>query len=212
MSDPAPLSPHAAEKAITLALRLAQTEKAIESLTSGQADAMLDLDGNLHLLRPAQEHLRRTESRLRAVIESIADVIVVVNRGGAIISQNRSARRVLGYEQEELEGMRIFDLVHDNDLFEIHSAFFNVIEGLHESATVQFRHLARDGSYRLMEATVGKLRDLASVGVVISLRTVPDFRHSTGPMQDAFASLFANHTAGETKAGRTPSGGKPPST
>ena len=46
-----------------------------------------DADGKTYLLRPAQEHLLQNERRLDAVLESVADVITVVDRQGAILSQ-----------------------------------------------------------------------------------------------------------------------------
>ena len=139
---------------------------------TGQLDAIVDTDGNAHLLRPAQEHLRESETRLQAIIDSAADVITVVSRGGVIASQSQSVRRLLGYEPEELVGKSIFDLVFEGDMDQLYSAFFNVIEGFEESATAQFHHPARDGSYRLLEATVGKLivNDLTSV--VLSMRSI----------------------------------------
>ena len=118
--------------------------------------------------------MRQRESRLQAVIESLSDVITVVNRGGVILSQSRAVRRVLGYGPEELVGSNIFDHIHEHDEPRLHSAFFNVIGEFLESATVQFRHRASDGSFCAIEATVGKLRDVTSAKVVLSLRPLID--------------------------------------
>jgi PAS domain S-box-containing protein len=79
---------------------------------------------------------------------------------------------VLGYGAEELLGKSIFEFVHGEDLAQVYSAFFNVIEGIHEDFTVQFRHRTSDGSFRIIEATLGKLSDCASKGVVLSLRPI----------------------------------------
>ena len=117
-----------------------------------------------------QERLRQNESRLQALLDSTADVITVVNHDGEIVFQSSAALRVLGYEPEELVGSSIFNLIHEDDLSAAHAAYFNVSEGFDENATAQFRHRARDGSYRMIEATVGKLRNVASASVVLSLR------------------------------------------
>jgi PAS domain S-box-containing protein len=153
-----------------LALSLAQAEEALRAFSSDQLDAIIDADGKTYLLRPAQERLLESERWLDAVIDSAADVIMVVDRQGAILSQSRPVNRVLGYEQRELLGTSIFQLIHDDDLPVVHSAFFNVIEGIQEHATARFNHRSRDGSYRMVEATMGKLRDCASASVVFSLR------------------------------------------
>ena len=146
---------HGPEKAITLALSLAQAERAIQAFSAGQVDAIVDTDGRTYLLRPAQERLRASETHLQAIIDSAADVITVVDRRGVILFQSRTISRVLGYAPDELLGQSIFELIYAADLDQLYTAFFNVIEGLHERAMVEFHHPVRDGSYRLIEATVG---------------------------------------------------------
>ena len=155
-----------------IALTLSQAEDELLELTSDQVDAIVGAHGKTYLLRPAQEHLLQNERRLDAVLESVPDVITVVNRSGAIVSQSRPVSRVLGYEPEELVGTSIFKLIREEDLPEVHSAFVNVVEGFEENATAQFNHRSRDGSYRMVEATLGKLRDGASPSVVFSLRQI----------------------------------------
>jgi PAS domain S-box-containing protein len=163
---------YGADKAITLALRLAHAENAFLEFTSGQVDAIVDPKGETYLLRPAQEHLRQNQSRLEALIDSIADVITVVNDEGTIVSQNTAVMRVLGYGPRGLLGKTIFDFVHFEDRAHVHTAIANVIEGILEDATVIFRHRTADGSFRTVEATVGKLSEPTSRSVVLSLRLV----------------------------------------
>jgi PAS domain S-box-containing protein len=155
-----------------LALSLAEAENALRAFTQDKVDAIVAADGRTYLLQPAQEHLLQNERWLDAILESAADVITVVNRQGAILSQSRPVNRVLGYEQHELVGTSIFELIRDEDLPVVHSAFFNVIEGIQEHATAQFSHRARDGSYRMVEATLGKMPDRESPSVVFSLRPI----------------------------------------
>jgi PAS domain S-box-containing protein len=160
------------EKAITLALSLAQAEKAIEAFGAGQVDAIVDTDGRAYLLRPAQERLRTNETRLQAIIDSAADVITVVDRSGVILFNSRAVTLVLGYEPQELVGHSIFELIYEEDLDRLYSAFFNVIEGFQARVTVQFYHPVRDGSYRLIEATVGKIIDATEPGMVLIFRPI----------------------------------------
>ena len=162
--------PRSSEKAITLALTLAQAESAIEAFAAGQIDAIMDADGKTYLLRPAQERLRQNERRLQAMIESAADVITVVDRAGVILSQSGAVWRVLGYGPEELVGRSVFDIVREDDFPRLYSAFMNVIEDLLVDATVEFHHRTRDGSYRMLEATVSRLRDVSVFGVVLICR------------------------------------------
>jgi PAS domain S-box-containing protein len=164
---------YGANEALTLALRLARAENALHVLTSGQVDAVLDPSGKVHLLRTAQEDLRENESRLQTLIDSIADVITVVNRGGTIVSQSLALTRVFGYGPKELLGRSIFEFIDFEDRAHVYSAFLSVIEGLLEDATVMFRHQTGDGSFQTVEATIRRLNESASPGAVLSLRPVP---------------------------------------
>lgn len=155
-----------------LALRLAQAENEFRTLTSGQLDGIIDREGKTYLLHPAQEHLRQNESRLQAVIESAADGIMVIDRGGKIISQSRALLRMLGHEREIQVGGSLFKFIHLDDLFRAYSAFFNVIEEFSAAATVEFRYRQWDGSYRTLEATFSKLREVSSASVVLICRNL----------------------------------------
>jgi PAS domain S-box-containing protein len=167
---PPPPPTHRADKVLALALGLAHAEKRLQAVTSGQVDAIVDLDGNPYLLRPAQERLRRNEERLQTLLDSGSDLITVIDRGGLILSQTLAVRRMLGYGPGELVGQILFDFVHTDDQPHLYSAFHNVIGGFLTDTTVEFRHRTCDGSYRMLEATVSKLRDVSVASVVLTCR------------------------------------------
>ena len=165
-----PPATHGPEKAITLALSLAQAENAIHEFTSGQVDAIVDSDGRAYLLRPAQEHLRQDENRLRTILDSVGYGITVIDRDGLIISQNRAASKMLGYRTDDLVGLSFFDIVASEELHQFYAAFLNVIEESRADVVVEF-HLRRHyGSCRTIEATVSKLREVGTTCVVLVCR------------------------------------------
>ena len=206
LSEATPFHPtHHVGKAAALALRLAEAENALHTLTSGQVDAIIGPGGQAYLLRAAQERLRQNEKQQRAAVESAADVLMVVDRAGVIHSVNQAVHRLLGYAPEELVESELFRFIHEADTPAVYSAFVNVVEGLDETATVRFRHLARDGSYCLMEGTLGKLQDASMEGVVFSLRpitgapegmppigTEEDAGEPLSPSRDRFLAMLAH--------------------
>lgn len=155
----AALLTHGPDKAITLALSLAQAERAIHAFTAGQVDAIVDADGQPYLLRPAQTQLRQEASRLRAILDSSPDQIMVLNRAGVVVAQHG---RVPALDREDLVGRSIFTLIHEDDLTKLYSVFFNIAEGLRVNATVQFRLQACTGAWLYVEATAAQLNDGAS--------------------------------------------------
>jgi len=158
------------ENGITLALRLAEAERALQTFSAGQIDAIVDADGKTYLLRVAQDHLRQNERRVQILMESVTDGITVVDRGGIIVFENRAATRMLGYETGGLLGQSLFQFVHPDDLTLLYSAFLSVLDEYQPDSLVQFRHRNRDGSDRMLEATVSKLRDATVAHVVLICR------------------------------------------
>ncbi|MGH9942239.1 MAG: PAS domain-containing hybrid sensor histidine kinase/response regulator [Pyrinomonadaceae bacterium] len=57
--------------------------------------------------RRAEESLRRSEERYRALAETATDAIITINAAGQIAYVNEAARRVFGYEAEEMVGQRL---------------------------------------------------------------------------------------------------------
>ncbi len=155
-----------------MALRLAHAVNALRALSSGQVDAIITPDGKTHLLTPTAEDVRETEKRLRALIESAADIIVVIDRAGRVIFQNRTTTNWAGEGTGSILGRDLFQMVHPDDLLSLYSAFFNVAEEFREDALVQFRLRQQVENYREIEATVGKLRVGPASQIILICRDV----------------------------------------
>ncbi|THF57195.1 response regulator [Pseudothauera rhizosphaerae] len=62
----------------------------------------------------AQQVLRETEAWFKAILESAPVGLLVVDAGGSIALANRQAKRLFGYEEEELVGQPVERLMPDN--------------------------------------------------------------------------------------------------
>src|SRR5262249_53029780 len=65
---------------------------------SGRTDAIVWVLEDLTALRQAEAARRETEGRLRTVIESLAEGLLVQDRDGVVVDQNAAARALLGSE------------------------------------------------------------------------------------------------------------------
>jgi PAS domain S-box-containing protein len=54
--------------------------------------------------RAAEERLKEGEQRQKAILASIADVVVITDAEGAVVSLNRAMEKLSGWQQEEAEG------------------------------------------------------------------------------------------------------------
>lgn len=63
----------------------------------------------------AQEALRESEARLRAIVDNAVDAIITIDEQGMVHSFNASAERIFGYERDEVMGKNISMLMPEPD-------------------------------------------------------------------------------------------------
>jgi PAS domain S-box-containing protein len=123
----------------------------------------------------ADEALRQSEQRFRALVENASDLIVIIDADGTIRFVSPSIERVMGYRDEDILGMNILSLVRPNDLEVAVESLANVINqpGIHPPERFHVRH--KDGSWRYLEASGnGLLHDPSVRGIVINAREVSE--------------------------------------
>ncbi|MBI5427664.1 MAG: PAS domain S-box protein [Nitrospinae bacterium] len=69
---------------------------------------------NITKRKQAEDALRESELRMRAILDNVADAIVTVNPGGAIKSFNIAGERIFGYAASEVAGGSFTKLLHDS--------------------------------------------------------------------------------------------------
>ena len=70
-----------------------------------------DVIGNALARKKADESLRRSEARLRRVLEAVPDALVLVRADGSIFFANEAASRTFGYKRAEVLDMPVERLV-----------------------------------------------------------------------------------------------------
>ncbi|MCC6178131.1 MAG: EAL domain-containing protein [Chloroflexi bacterium] len=123
----------------------------------------------------AEEALRRSEEHFRSLIESVSDLISIVDADATIRYQSPSVERLLGYSQAELIGQSAFEIIHPDDLPVVYAALTDcVLEAGSDGPTeVRVRH--KNGSWRVMETMRTDQRDNPAVrGIVVNSRDVTE--------------------------------------
>lgn len=127
--------------------------------------------------KQAEEALRASEQRFRAIVDAANDLIAVLEPDGAIRYVSPAIEHVLGWQAEDKVGTNAFGDVHPDDLGRVRERFTKAIaaesgRGAHPTA---FRLQHRDGSWRQVEAVASNLtRDPADLGIVVSIRDVSE--------------------------------------
>ncbi len=115
---------------------------------------------------------RRSEQRLRALVEHSSDVIAVIDRELNVTWLSASIRQMLGYDPEQVLGRRLTELVHADDLV---LARKTLETAANRPVTVTFsaRFAHGSGNWRYVEAIAeNRLQDGVVSGVVLSMRDV----------------------------------------
>jgi len=131
--------------------------------------------GDRWLRRRAEEALRQGEERCRQLLESISDLVLVIEPDFCVSYASPSATKVLGSGPDELLGRNVLDLFQPAKNSDV-----SVPESLQEAlagTTVDFVCRHRDGSTRVLHVSVNCLNRLPGpAGMVLTARDLTEQR------------------------------------
>ena len=187
-------------------------EAAVEALLAGATDlvlkhqlgrlgpalkrALAERDQRLALER-AQEALRASEERFRALVENSLDATLMVDADGRVLYASPSIERIIGFRPEERVGQVTYDLVHPDDLEEALSVVARCASapGARVRAELRVRH--RDGHWVEVEcAAANHLRNSAIGAIVINYHDVSEHRRLEEMLRQAQKMEAVGRVAG----------------
>ncbi len=88
------------------------TNRAIRGERGGEVEEIVAVSRDVTGRKLAEQALRRSEERYRAVVEQSTEGIFLIDVGSRrIVETNAALQRMLGYTADELRGMELYDLV-----------------------------------------------------------------------------------------------------
>ncbi|MFW6193165.1 MAG: EAL domain-containing protein [Gemmatimonadota bacterium] len=133
--------------------------------------AAVMVDRRLHDAYTA--HLRDRTRRYEALLTEISDVVTVLESDGTVRYESPSVARVFGHDPDGRTGRPAFEHAHPGDADRVTAELVDGLDEAGDSATVQFRLRAGDGSWRTVEAT-GIVPDHPELDTVVVTRDVTD--------------------------------------
>ncbi|MDY3560553.1 PAS domain S-box protein [Gemmata sp. JC673] len=125
--------------------------------------------------REAEDALRASERRFRAMIENSADTVEVLAADGTILYVTPSVVRVGGRTADELIGRNAFEWCHPDDAAAFAEAHAQFVARPGAVVSGEYRYQHKDGSWRWAAVTcTNRLSDPAVGGVVVNLRDVTE--------------------------------------
>lgn len=140
--------------------------------------------------RVAEQSLRNSEARFRAMIENSSDITALLDGDGKVRYTSPSIGRVLGYGDDELAGQDVFALIHPDDLPRVKGALARAVENPGLAQHVEHRFRGKDGVWRYLESDGQYFLDHSPVsGIVVNSRDVTARKLAEDKMRAADASL-----------------------
>jgi PAS domain S-box-containing protein len=140
----------------------------------------------------AEAALRDREAKFRAVIQTAADGIIIIDTEGTIQIFNPAAERIFGYEPDEVIGRKI-EILMPPDHAKRHDQYLERARRASERETIivgrEVEGLRKDGGRILLELSVGEARQDGNKVFVGIVRDVSDRNRADQERQRAVDEL-----------------------
>ncbi len=149
-----------------------------------------DLEGRLDRAPPTSEAV--PEADACALLESIEDIVAVVDADGVLTYSSPSTERLLGYRPADAIGGNMLDLVHPDDVDAVALELTRAAHTPGISRPFEFRFRTAQGEWTAVETTASnRLGDPAIGALVITARDVTDRRQYEAAWRFVSASIQA---------------------
>ena len=162
----------------------------------GRALPLRDQNGNIFKwlgtttdiseLKNTEEELRKSNERYRSLTQSALDAIIVADAQGLILSWNKSARAMFGYDEVEILGKSLTCLMPER----YRQAHLKGINRLQKNlnlnlkiSTVELRGLRKDGSEFPIELSLGSWLESGERAFCGIIRDISDRKDTEGALK-----------------------------
>lgn len=136
--------------------------------------------------RRAEETLRESEERFRALVEHGFEGINIVDREGLLIYAGPGNKSVLGYSAEEVQGRSTFETIHPDDLPKAQAAWLRIQKNPEQIYLPPIRLQHKDGTWHWMEVSACNLLDHPAVGgIVVNWRDITQRKIAEDNLQES---------------------------
>ena len=117
----------------------------------------------------AEKRFQVERERTRAIVESVLDIVVILDANGTIIFENPAVERVLGFCAGERVGDSILSHAHPDDVARAGVAMSELFVDPQKLARITMRFRHKDGSWRWLETFGRNLMDVPAIGGILGV-------------------------------------------
>jgi PAS domain S-box-containing protein len=141
-----------------------------------------------------EEALRESEERFRSVFEEAGIGIVLMDLDWTIIRSNPAFCRMLGYDEDELQGRSVAENTHPDDVAANRTLFFEMVIGQRNRFQLEKRYITKEGRIVWGRLTATLLRDARGAPrfAVSMIEDVTDRKLVEAVRRDAYEQIEHN--------------------
>jgi two-component system cell cycle sensor histidine kinase/response regulator CckA len=122
-----------------------------------------------------EEALQESEERFRSLIQSLSDMIFIIDKSGQFTYESPSVSRVLGYQPGYFIGKSPFTHIHPDDIDQAVKDLDEVFRAVNPGLPTTFRYQKADNTWAYLEALGSNHYDTPGIqGVVITARDITE--------------------------------------
>lgn len=152
----------------------------------GKVIGMISVATDITERMQAENALRESEKRFRALVEKSFEWISLLNSEGKFLYQTNSAKQIYGYEPEELIGTSAFELVHPDFLNSAKKLFSKLLNSHGSSKVLEMKIKHKDNSWHWVE-TIGTnlLNDPSVNAIVVNYRDITERKRAEEVLRES---------------------------
>lgn len=139
--------------------------------------------------KQAEAALRESENKYQDLFENASDLIQSVTPEGDFIYVNRAWQETLGYDEAELQKMKVYNIIHPDNLVHCQEVFGRVMSG-EKFAQVETVFLTKSGEKIWVEGSINcKFLDGKPTATRGIFRNISERKYAEATLQKAYNEL-----------------------
>ena len=174
---------------------------AVTRINLADGPANIGFIQDITLRKQAEDSLRKSEAKFRAVVEQSNDGILFSDADATVRYRSPSYIRINGFTDEERIGRSGFETVHPDDAPSLRIWWANLLKNQELTQRTEYRIRHKDGSWRWIETSAQNLLGNPDVqSIVVAARDITDRKHA----EDALHESEERYRGAITAAGLVP--------
>jgi PAS domain S-box-containing protein len=162
----------------------------------GEFIGALAMVANITERKRAEEQLKRSEERFRALIEHASEMVAVIDANGDVCYVTPSVLQLLGYEADEWVGKNFFEFIDPAELPAVAEALHTGVDHRDAADPMELRVKHKNGSWRVLEVSdTNLLANDAVKGIVINARDITERKWAEQERERLAAIVDSSHDA-----------------